>query len=61
MLNYNVKDKLTKTSTGKTFVRIQEQYYGHNCQFKRSTISIPYDLDFKFRKLASQKYKFEKG
>src|SRR5690606_17252052 len=28
---------------------------------KRATVSLPIDLDFKFRKLASQKYKFERG
>ena len=28
---------------------------------KRATVSLPIDLDFKFRKLASRKYKFERG
>ena len=28
---------------------------------KRATVSIPYDLDYKFKKVASQKFKFEKG
>jgi len=28
---------------------------------KRATVSIPYGLDYKFKKLASQKFKFEKG
>ncbi|MGB9979816.1 hypothetical protein [Methanobacterium sp.] len=28
---------------------------------KRATVAIPRDLDYKFKKVASQKYKFEKG
>ncbi len=28
---------------------------------KRATVSVPPDLDYKFKKLASQKFKFEKG
>lgn len=28
---------------------------------KRATVAIPHDLDYKFKKVASQKYKFEKG
>lgn len=28
---------------------------------KRATVSIPYDLDYRFKKLASQKFRFEKG
>lgn len=28
---------------------------------KRATVSIPHDLDYKFKKVASQKFKFEKG
>ncbi|OEC85988.1 MULTISPECIES: hypothetical protein [Methanobacterium] len=28
---------------------------------KRATVSIPQDLDYKFKKVASQKFKFEKG
>ena len=28
---------------------------------KRATVSVPQDLDYKFKKVASQKFKFEKG
>lgn len=29
--------------------------------FKRATVSVPYDLNYRFKKVASQKFKFEKG
>jgi hypothetical protein len=28
---------------------------------KRTTVSVPPDIDYRFRKLASRKFKFEKG
>lgn len=34
---------------------------GNDINFKRTTVSIPADVDFKFKKLASRKFKFEKG